>query len=154
MEKHNLIGLALDQLIESFAASPECFIYESRDYTPDYATTIPTIIWQPKIQLKDELIDDPNGDHRSMIISFNPNSGEFNCYIFFRYVGKLSDMVGIKADAVMTSRQLFPKLRSNHRKFKKLIRLIKARDLAKENETFLKKLCRVFPTTLDQHIFK
>ena len=130
------------------------FVYESRDYTPDYATTIPTIIWQPRIQLKDELIDDPNGDHRAMIISFNPNSGEFNCYIFFRCIGKLSDIVGIKADAVMTSRQLFPKLRSNHRKFKKLIKLIKMRDLAKENETFLKKLCRVFPTTLDQHIFK
>jgi hypothetical protein len=155
MKKHELIELTLEQLIESFKTSPESFEYEDQDYSPHKMCANPTIIWQPKFELRDNqgsIVTDPHQKEKTVIVSFNPNTGEMSCYIFNKAVNNLSSFAGIAADAAILSVRNFSKWRSDYRKFSKLSRLIKAKDRTKESDKFLRKLCSVFPGTLDKHI--
>jgi len=155
MDKHELIGITIDRLIEHFKDSPESFEYHDSERKPN--TSIhPTIFWQPKIQLNDptHVVIDPNNNH-AVVVNFNPLNNELTCYLFLKAPPNMAGSNGgHSADCIMTSHRWFEKYRSNYRKFKKLRNLIIARDKQKENMNYLRKLASVFPDTYDNDLFK
>jgi len=152
MQKHELVGITIQQLIEHFKSSPESFEYYDHNCKP--AIMNPTICFQPKVQLGDpssSTVSDPNNGH-AIFVSFN-NDTELTCYLFLKAPQNLmSSNSSYAADSVMTSSRPFEKWRGNYRKFKQLRNLIMARNKYKENLTYLKKLSVVFPDTMDSHL--
>jgi hypothetical protein len=153
MDKHELVGLTLQKLIEHFKSSPESFEYYDHERKPNQAVQ-PTIVWQPKVQLNDYLssvVNDPNNMH-AVVVSFNNTLNELTCYLFLKAPTNLiSNQVSV-ADCVMTSKRAFEKWRSNYRKFKKLRDMIIDRDKKRENLAYLRKLSSVFPDAMDSHL--
>jgi len=150
MDKHELVEITIERLLANFEKSPESFDLKLPD-SSSYSG--PTVTWKPRVQLgsyDSNIVDDPNNNH-AIIVSYNPNSGDLTCYLFMKVPPTFD---GSRADHVMASNQYFQKLRSPYRKFKKLINLIKARDVHRENMNYLGKLSSVFPDTLDKHILK
>jgi hypothetical protein len=158
MEKHEIISLTLDQLIERFHLSPESFDYEDPS-TPNKMLVNPIIIWQPKFDLGNSVVPDPNNEQKTVIITYSELTSEMSCYIFASTQISLSNLMNTvsnasKTDAVISYKLgVFASFRVNHRKFMKLKKLIQNRERMKENDNFMKKLCKVFPGTLDDHIF-
>jgi hypothetical protein len=154
MDKHELVGMTIKQLIEHFKSSPESFEYYDQTRKPNSCMQ-PTIVWQPKVQLGDYMstvVQDPNNSH-AVVVSFNDMVNELTCYLFLKAPTNLVSMnASAIADCIMTSKRSFEKWRGNYRKFKKLRDLIIARDKHKENLTYLKKLSSVFPDTMDTHL--
>lgn len=146
MDKHELVGLTIDRLLEHFKMSPESFEYlESSNH--------PTIVWRPKVQLGDymsTIVEDPN-NASAVTVSFNYFVNEMYCNIYVKVPEKFD---GAKPDVSISSRRMFENWRSNYRKFKKLKKMIIARDRYKENMIYLKKLSSVFPDTLDDRLLK
>jgi|GEM_PF-4723055 len=152
MTNHELIELALEQLIEEFKRSPESFSYYDNQYTPNRQFE-PTIFWQPKIQLKDDLMNDPNDMGRSVIICIRSLTKEMSCYVFSRYLSDIKAAEASTPDASMIAHaRFFETYRSMFRKFRKLRNMIMKRDKERDNEKFLKKLCKVLPATFDDHL--
>ena len=154
MDKHELVGMTIQQLIEHFKSSPESFEYYDHDRKHN-SSTHPTIFWQPKVQLGDYMstvVQDPNNNH-AVVVNFNPLNNELTCYLFMKAPPNFASLSGGQvADCVMTSARWFERYRGNYRKFIKLKNLIIARDKRKENLTYLKKLSSVFPDTMDTHL--
>lgn len=152
MDKRDLVELTIERLLANFERSPESFDLKDPTLTGSYGGL--TVLWRPRVQLGNydgsNAIDDPNNNH-AVVISINPNTSEINCYLFMKTPTHYD---GAKADYVMSSKQSFMFLRSHYRKLKKLIDLIRKRDLHKENMTYLSKLSSVFPDTLDKHFLK
>ena len=158
MDKHELVGITLQQLLEHFKMSPESFEYY--DYTNRPANTnakyhYPCILWQPRVQLGDvtsNVVQDPNNSH-AVVVSFDESEKTLICYVFLKAPSNLATAsLPPVADSIMYSKRRFEKWRSNYKKFKKLRDLIKARDKRKENLTYLTKLTSVFPDTMDHHL--
>jgi hypothetical protein len=152
MDKHELVGMTIQKLIEHFKMSPESFEYYDSERRPNQAVQ-PTITWQPKIQLNDHsstVVNDPNNVH-AVIVMFNPMINELSCYLFLKAPPNLITNHGTTADCVITSKRAFEKWRGNYRKFKKLRDLIIARDKRRENMDYLRKLSSVFPDAMDGH---
>lgn len=151
MEKHELIGLTLDRLIDHFMVSPESFDYADKDTKP--ASLDPTICWQPKIELPGHnvAVNDPNNTH-GVIVVFNESIDEMICYVFLKAPTNLMTSGCSGADSIMTSRRHFEKWRANYRKFTKLKKLILARSKHRESMDCLKKLSSVFPDAMDKHL--
>lgn len=153
MTNHELIELAIEQLIKEFKRSPESFSYYDNQYTPN-KNFDPTIFWQPKVQLKDDLVNDPNDTGRSIIISIRSLNQEISCYVFSKHLPDIKAAEASIADAVMLApSRMFEPYRSLHRRFRKLRNLIMKRDKERDNDRFLKKLCKVLPSTFDEHLF-
>lgn len=154
MDKHELVGITIQQLIEHFKSSPESFEYVDSRTRPN-TDRHPTIFWQPKVQLGDYMstvVQDPNNSH-AVVVNWNPLNNELTCYLFLKAPANLAGTSGGQAaDCVMSSKRWFEKWRGNYRKFNKLKDLIMERDKRKENLTYLKKLSSVFPDTMDIHI--
>ena len=154
MDKHELVGITIKQLIEHFKSSPESFEYQDQDRRPGSSAN-PTIFWQPKVQLGDYMstvVQDPNNNH-AVVVTFNPMMNELSCYLLLKAPPSLTTSLnGITYDCMMSSKRWFERYRSNYRKFAKLRDLIIARDKSKENLTYLKKLSSVFPDTMDTHL--
>ena len=154
MDKHELVGMTLRQLIDHFKGSPESFEYYDQYRKPN-SSMYPTIYYQPKVQLGDYMstvVHDPNNSH-AVVVMFNTMTNELTCYLFLKAPANFMGLSGgHAADCVMTSGRPFETLRGNYRKFKKLRDLIVAKDKEKENLVYLKKLSSVFPHTLDAHI--
>jgi hypothetical protein len=153
MDKHALVAITIQKLIDHFASSPESFEYydETRKVNSSMS---PTIFWQPKVQLGDitsATVQDPNNNH-AVVVSFNHNLNELTCYLFLNARADLTSLSGQVPDCIMVSKRSFEKWRGNYRKFLKLRDLIVARDKRKENLTYLNKLSSVFPDTLDTHL--
>jgi hypothetical protein len=153
MDKHELVGMTIQKLIDHFAGSPESFEYCDQERKHNNSMH-PTIFWQPKVQLGDymsTIVEDPNNNH-AVVVNFNPMNNEITCYLFLKAITNLANTNSVQsADCVITSKRWFEKYRGNYRKFKKLRDLILARDKRKENLTYLKKLSSVFPDTMDTH---
>jgi hypothetical protein len=150
MDKRELVELTVERLLAFFEKSPESFDLK---LPSDASYGGPTVTWRPRIQLgsyDSNIVDDPN-NHHAVVIIYNPNFNELICNLFIKAPSNLDTA---RADYSVTSRQTFMKFRSHYRKFKRLIKLIKARDLHRENMTYLSKLSSVFPDTLDKHILK
>ncbi len=154
MNKHALVELTLEQLLDAFRTSPESFEYEDSTYTPHKLAGDPAILWQPKCELKDHtIVADPINDQKAVIVVYNEALSEITCYIFSKAIVSINLAAGSMADATVTSKHTwFTIWRGNYRKFDKLRNLIKARDRNKENDRFLRKLNSVFPSALDKHI--
>lgn len=154
MNRCDIVGLTLDQLLENFPLSPESFDYEDMHYTPHKNTSHPTIIWQPKVELKDGVVPDPNNEVKTIVVWYNENLSELNCAIIpgpatsWRSVAMLVGATDINCPITGIIA-----LNSHYRKFMKLKRLIMAKDQMKHNNDFLKKLHSIFPGTFDKHIF-
>jgi hypothetical protein len=152
MQKHELVGITIQHLIEHFKSSPESFEYYDQDRRP-HTSMHPTIFWQPKVQLGDpssSIVQDPNNSH-AVVVSFHNN--ELTCWVFLKAPLNLQSSSACQAaDCVMTSSRPFEKWRGNYRKFKQLRKLILARDKYIENLTYLRKLSTVFPDTMDSHL--
>lgn len=153
MDKHELVGLTIQRLLDHFKASPESFEYYDHE-TKGNASVIPTIVWQPKVQLNDYMstvLQDPNNNH-AVVVTFNHMSEELACYLFMKAPPNLSSSsVVTQADITISSIRWFHKWRANYKKFTKLRDLIQARDRRKHNLNYLKKLSSVFPDTMDNH---
>ena len=149
MDKHELIKLTLDQLMEHFKLSPESFQYQDSLTNPS-KSSFPTIIWQPKVQMGDSVVADPNNNH-TVVLTFNEHLEEFKCFIYLKTPINLETT---PADSVIVSRRSFEKWRRNYKRFIKLKKLILARDTHIENMGFLSKLSSVFPHTMDCYLFK
>ena len=143
MTKHELIEMTLDQLLDEFKAFPESFVYGDREHTTN-PTYYPTITWQPKIELDNSVVCDPNDTGRIVTVSYDLKSRVFRCDLF--------SSVTKAGASISTDRRLFETWRANHKKFFKLARFIKKHGQDKEGRNFLKKLCDVFPSTLDEHL--
>ncbi len=147
MNKHELVGMTIQHLINHFKSSPESF-----EYSPNQVS----IVWHPKVQLGDyssTVVQDPNNNH-AVVIMFNNLNNELTCHIFLRVPTNLSNLCsGQNADCVISSKRAFEKWRGNYRKFSKLKDLIIERDRQRENLVYLKKLNSVFPDTLDTNLF-
>lgn len=150
MNKRDLVELTIERLLANFENSPESF--ELKDSSLDNLYSGTTVIWRPKIQLNnyDHVVDDPNNSH-SVVIILCPNTSRISCYLFLKTPPTYD---AARADYAVSSLEYFMKWRSHYRKFKKLVKLIKARDLYKENMQYLSKLSSVFPDTLDKHFLK
>lgn len=154
MDKHELVKLTIQKLIDHFKSSPESFEFHDQDRNPNRAVH-PTIYWQPRVQLNDYMstvIQDPNNCH-AVVVNFNPLNNELTCYLFLKAPPNLySSTGGTVADCTMSSRRWFEKWRGSYRKFTQLRDLIIARDKRKENMNYLKKLSSVFPDAMDRDI--
>ena len=151
MDKRDLVELTIERLLANFERSPESFDLKDPTATGSYGG--PTVTWRPRVQLgsyDSNVVDDPN-NHHAVVISLNNDRNEIACHLFLRNVMNLESA---KADHSVAHRQSFMMFRSHYRKLMKLIKLIKARDLHKENMTYLSKLSSVFPDTLDKHFLK
>ena len=110
MDKHELVGITIQQLIEHFKSSPESFEYYDQNKKPH--SMQPTIFWQPKVQLGDYMstvVQDPNNNH-AVVISFNPMLNELTCYLFMKAppnFASSSSINGAIADCVMSSARPF-----------------------------------------------
>ena len=153
MDKHELVGMTIQKLIDQFAGSPESFEYH--DPSTKTSCMSPTIYWQPKVQLGDYMstvVQDPNNNH-AVVVSFNPILNELTCYLFLKAPTSITaSNTALSADCIMTSKRPFETWRGNYKKFKKLRDLIIAKEKRKENLTYLKKLSSVFPDTMDTHL--
>jgi len=152
VDKHELIGMTIQQLIEHFKSSPESFEYYDRD-TKSNNSVHPTIVFQPKIQLTDSatIIRDPNNNH-AVIVVFHEMSSELLCYLFSKAPPNLSSLGVVVADCTISSKQYFIRWRSNYKKFNKLRDLILKRDSNREASEYLDKLSSVFPDSGDENI--
>ena len=151
MYDHELVGLTIEQLIKHFKLSPESFSFSDR-FNSATSRSIPTIMWQPRIQLKDYLdsILDPNNSG-GIMVSWNPYSHEVTCYLFTKTP---LDINLCNPDNTMSSKRWFEKYRSNYKRFKQLKNLIRMYEQHKDSIRYLKKLSAVFPDLLDHHILK
>jgi len=150
MDKHELVELTIERLLANFEKSPESFDLKMPD-SSSYSG--PMVTWKPRVQLgsyDSNVVDDPNNNH-AVIVMYNPNLGELQCFLFLRAPTHLD---GAKADQTVQSKRPFMYFRAHYRKFKKLIALIKERDVRAANMNYLSKLSSVFPDTLDKHILK
>lgn len=150
MDKHELVELTIERLLANFERSPESFILKLPDHN-SYGG--PMITWKPRLQIGNydaSIVDDPNNNH-AIVMSYNPGLNELSCWIFLKAPAIFD---GAKADHVMSTKGFFIRLSRPYRKFKKLMRLIKARDNHKNNMDYLGKLSAVFPDTLDKHFLK
>lgn len=146
MEKHELVGLTLDRLIDHFKVSPESF-----EFTDNGS---PTVIWQPKIQLGDlttNSVNDPHNTH-AVVVRYIDINNQMACYLFLSQQAEPASNIH-KADSAIYSSRWFEKYRSNYSKLMKLKKLIEARNAKKANLTYLRKLSSVFPDTLDDRLF-
>lgn len=153
MNKHDLVELTIERLLANFERSPESFDLKD-DPSKNNGYGGYTVIWKPRVQLgsyDSNIVDDPNNNH-AVVITTSPVTNEIICYLFIKStVGAIETA---KADYSVASDRPFMTFRSHYRKLKKLIKLIKERDIYKENMTYLSKLSSVFPDTLDKHILK
>jgi hypothetical protein len=154
MNKPELIKIALDQLLEQFRASPESFDYH--EDMGDYSNKASAILWEPKIELNGDRIDDPN-QYKSIVVTFKPKENEMACHIFTKNSATASSGAHrydlSKSEACTKYSRNFERFRGNYRRFKKLASLIINRDRRNENKAFLMKLYGVFPGTMDKHLF-
>ena len=146
MDKHELVSLTLDKLIDNFQLSPESF-----EYVDNIA---PTIVWRPKIELNNSpssmLIHDPNNAH-AIVVMFNTHSNEVVCYIFLNAPADPLINTG-KADCIIGSQRWLEKYRGNYRKLMKLKKLIATRNSQKANLAYVRKLSYIFPDAVDKHL--
>jgi len=150
MDKHELVELTIERLLANFERSPESFDLKLPDAN-SYGG--PQITWRPRVQLgsyDSNVVDDPNNNH-AVVITYNPSSGTLTCFLYLKVVTNLD---GTRADQMVDSHKPLMFCRSHYRKFKKLIKLIQARDIRRKNLEYLSKLSSVFPDTLDKHILK
>src|ERR1035437_941962 len=105
MDKYELVGITLQQLIEHFKSSPESFEFYDQNRKPN-SSMHPTIFWQPKIQLGDymsTIVQDPNNNH-AVVVSFNMMVNEITCLIFLKAPSNLANANGGQAaDCTITS---------------------------------------------------
>lgn len=150
MDKRDLVELTIERLLANFETSPESF--ELKDSGLDNLYSGVTIVWRPKIQLNnyDHVVNDPNNNH-SVVVILCPNTSRISCYLFLKAPPTYD---GARADYAVSSLELFMRWRSHYRKLRKLVKLIRARDLYRENMQYLSKLSSVFPDTLDKHFLK
>jgi hypothetical protein len=151
MTKDDLLSITLDQLLDAFKRTPECFELMDREIDPNMSLIGPTIKWSFKLDLDGMIIPDPNNAARTIIISYNDMGKQLSCHIFFREVNAANQ--AIMADAQATAKYAFPILSSSYRKFHKLRNKLIRRHRDKENDRFLRKLQSIFPTTFDNDIF-
>jgi hypothetical protein len=154
MNKPELIKIALDQLLDQFKLSPESFDYH--EDVGDYSSKASAILWEPKIELNGDRVDDPN-QYKAIVITFKPKDNEMACHIFTKSNPQVGASVSrydlSKSEACTKYTRRFETFRNNYRKFKKLANLITQRDRRNENKAFLMKLYGLFPATMDKHLF-
>lgn len=154
MNKPELIKIALDQLLDQFKLSPESFDYH--EDMGDFSNKTSAILWEPKIELNGDRVDDPN-QYKAIVVTFKPKDNEIACHIFTKNSSSANNSSYrydlSKSEACTKYSRKFEKLRGNYRRFKKLANLIYQRDRRNENKAFLMKLYGLFPGTMDKHLF-
>ena len=153
MTRHDLVGLALDQLLRNFAMGPECFDLEMAESKSFSNPPSDAIMWKHKID-NGVIMSDPLNPTRTVIIVNNKATETIQCFIFFRDMLNAGNAMNHKPDAQVEAKVgFFRKWDSNYRKFEKLKKLIKSNNTARENNSFLSKLHQVFPAAFDDYIF-
>jgi hypothetical protein len=152
MNRYELVGMTIQNMIDRFKTSPESFTF-CDSQSKHNRCVYPTIVWQPRIQLSDNsaAVMDPN-NNSAVVIVFNTFANDLSCYVFLKAPINPTTWVPHMADSVAVSDRWFEKLRGNYRKFKKLRNLVRVRDRNMENLLYLNKLSSVFPDTLDSHL--
>ena len=153
MTRHELVGLTLDQLLYNFSLGTECFELEMLDAKSFSALPNNAIIWKHKID-NGGIIQDPHNPMRTVIVVNNRTTKTIQCFIHFRDMISANNAMNHKPDAQVEAKiGIFKILDANHRKFKKLKKLIQQNNAAKDNNIFLSKLHSVFPGCWDDFIF-
>lgn len=145
MDKWQLIGVALDQLISQWNFRQNDFEVDTNDATLyEYKIT-----WLPKSLNQDGSVNptDPMSISRAVIITFNKHNNELGCSIC-----KVNSTGVITPETTIYATKVLVHIRKNFRKFMWLRSQILVRDKAKKNNKFFEELYKIFPRTLDEHI--
>ena len=154
MTRQDLVGLTLEQLIRSFASSPECFDLEKAETSSFTSGPNDSILWKPRIESGGGIMTDPNNPSRTVIIVNNKATDTIQCFIYFKDMISTANALSHKADAqVECDIGFWSRFDPNWRKFQKLKKLIQANSASREDHAFLGKLHDVFPGCWDPFIF-
>ena len=145
MDKWELIGVAIDQLISQWNFRQSDFEVDLNE--PNFNEY--KITWIPKSINPDGSTGstDPMSLSKAVVISFNKHNLELTCSIC-----KVNPTGNTTPESTISATKFLVHLRKNFRNFMWLRDQILTRDKAKKNNKFFEELYKVFPRTLDEHI--
>jgi hypothetical protein len=146
LDKWELIGITLDQLIKQWETDRDSFEADATNPGIDEKQ----ISWSPKITAGDNTHStDPMGLSKAVILTYNKHLNELSCGI---YKVNPSATTKLEREMYISTGKWFMSFRKTYKKFLWLREQIRQRDKNRKSDAYLKELYKVFPRTFDQEI--